>query len=98
MARSMFRISLALFVATLLALRADAQQIVQGTTPTGALYAFAVPDDWNGDLIIYGHGIVDPAAPIALPSSQNGFAVLKEAMLERGFAVEYPATRRTATR
>ena len=89
MARSMFRISLALFVATLLALRADAQQVIQGTTPTGALYAFAVPDDWNGDLIIYGHGIVDPAAPIALPSSQNGFAVLKEAMLERGFAVAY---------
>ena len=89
MARSMFRISLALFVATLLALRADAQQLIQGTTPTGALYTFAVPDDWNGDLIVYGHGIVDPAAPIALPSSQDGFAVLKEAMLERGFAVAY---------
>ncbi len=89
MARSMFRISLALFFAALLALRADAQQIVQGTTPTGALYAFAVPDDWNGDLIIYGHGIVDPAAPIALPTTQDGFTVLKEALLERGFAVAY---------
>ena len=89
MARSMFRISLALFFAALLALRADAQQIVQGTTPTGALYAFAVPDDWNGDLIIYGHGIVDPAAPMALPTTQDGFTVLKEALLERGFAVAY---------
>ena len=89
MARSMFRISLALFVVTLLALRADAQQLVQGTTPTGALYAFAVPDDWNGDLIIYGHGIVDPAAPIALPTTQDGFTVLKAALLERGFAVAY---------
>ena len=89
MARSMFRISLALFFAALLALRADAQQLVQGTTPTGALYAFAVPDDWNGDLIIYGHGIVDPAAPIALPTTQDGFTVLKEALLERGFAVAY---------
>ena len=89
MARSMFRISLALFFAALLALRADAQQLVQGTTPTGALYAFAVPDDWNGDLIVYGHGIVDPAAPIALPTTQDGFTVLKEALLERGFAVAY---------
>ncbi len=89
MARSMFRISLALFFAALLALRADAQQLVQGTTPTGALYAFAVPDDWNGDLIIYGHGIVDPAAPMALPTTQDGFTVLKEALLERGFAVAY---------
>jgi hypothetical protein len=44
MARSMFRISLALFFAALLALRADAQQLVQGTTPTGALYAFANTD------------------------------------------------------
>ncbi len=89
MARSMFRISLALFFAALFALRVDAQQLVQGTTPTGALYAFAVPDDWNGDLIIYGHGIVDPAAPIALPTTQDGFTVLKEALLERGFAVAY---------
>ena len=36
--------------------------------------------------IIYGHGIVDPAAPIALPTTQDGFTVLKEASLERGFS------------
>ena len=53
------------------------------------MYAFAVPDDWNGDLIIYGHGIVDPAAPVVLPTTQDGFTELKEALLQRGFAVAY---------
>ena len=89
MARSMMRISLSLFFAGLFVLRVDATQLVQGTTPTGALYAFAVPDDWSGDLIIYGHGIVDPAAPLLLPTTQDGFAELKEALLQRGFAVAY---------
>jgi pimeloyl-ACP methyl ester carboxylesterase len=89
MARSMIRISLSVFFAALFVLRVDATQLLQGTTPTGALYAFAVPDDWNGDLIIYGHGIVDPAAPVVLPTTQDGFAQLKEALLQRGFAVAY---------
>ena len=89
MARLMIRISLSLFFAALFVLRVDASQLVQGTTPTGALYAFAVPDNWNGDLIIYGHGIVDPAAPVVLPTTQDGFTELKEALLQRGFAVAY---------
>jgi pimeloyl-ACP methyl ester carboxylesterase len=89
MARSMIRISLSLFFAALFVLPVDATQLVQGTTPTGALYAFAVPDDWNGDLIIYGHGIIDPAAPVVLPTTQDGFTALKEALLQRGFAVAY---------
>jgi pimeloyl-ACP methyl ester carboxylesterase len=89
MAQSMIRISLSLFFAALFVLRVDATQLVQGTTLTGALYAFAVPDDWNGDLIIYGHGIVDPAAPVLLPTTQDGFTELREALLQRGFAVAY---------
>jgi pimeloyl-ACP methyl ester carboxylesterase len=89
MARSMVRVCLSLFLAAIFVLRVDAAQLVTGTTPTGAFYAFAVPDDWNGDLIVYGHGIVDPAAPVALPTTQDGFGALKEALLQRGFAVAY---------
>jgi pimeloyl-ACP methyl ester carboxylesterase len=85
----MVRISLSLLFSVLLVLQVDASQLVQGTTPTGAMYAFAVPEDWNGDLIIYGHGVVDPAAPVALPTTQDGFTELKEALLQRGFAVAY---------
>ena len=66
---------------------AGATQFLRGSTGPGADYAFAVPDNWNGQLIIYGHGIVDPAAPVALPSSQDGFEALRDALLARGFAV-----------
>jgi pimeloyl-ACP methyl ester carboxylesterase len=89
MARSMFRIGLSLVFTALVVLQVDASQDVSGTTPTGALYAFAVPDDWNGDLVVYGHGIVDPAAPVTLPTTQDGFTDLKAALLQRGFAVAY---------
>jgi hypothetical protein len=89
MARSMVRVCLSLFLAAIFVLRVDAAQLVTGATPTGAFYAFAVPDDWNGDLIVYGHGIVDPAAPVALPTTQDGFGALKEALLQRGFAIAY---------
>ena len=92
MARSMFGVGLSLVFAALFVLQVDASHsslYVQGTTPTGALYAFAVPEDWNGDLIVYGHGIVDPAAPVALPTTQDGFNDLKAALLQRGFAVAY---------
>jgi hypothetical protein len=47
MARSMVRVCLSLFLAAIFVLRVDAAQFVTGTTPTGAFYAFAVPDDWS---------------------------------------------------
>ena len=67
----------------------DATQFVQGSTGPGSEYAFAVPDNWNGELIIYGHGIVDPAAPVGLPTTQDSFTVLRDQFLNRGFAVAY---------
>lgn len=63
--------------------------VIEGTTAGGALYALALPETWNGDLVVYGHGIVDPAAPVALPSTQDHFLVLRDALLLRGFAVAY---------
>jgi pimeloyl-ACP methyl ester carboxylesterase len=41
---------------------------VQGVTESGALYAMFLPDRWNGRLVIFIHGLVDPARPLALPS------------------------------
>jgi pimeloyl-ACP methyl ester carboxylesterase len=66
-----------------------ASQVVDGRTGAGAYYGLAVPDAWNGDLVVYGHGIVDPAAPVVLPASQDRFLVLRDALLQRGFAVAY---------
>ena len=41
---------------------------VQGVTESGALYAMFLPDRWNGRLVIFIHGLVDPARPLALPT------------------------------
>lgn len=65
------------------------QAFVTGSTGPGSQYAFAVPDNWNGELIIYGHGIIDPAAPVVLPTTQDGFEGVRDALLARGYAVAY---------
>lgn len=67
----------------------QATQFVTGSTGPGSDYAFAVPENWNGELIIYGHGIVDPGAPVVLPTTQDGFQDIRDALLGRGFAVAY---------
>ena len=66
---------------------AVAQQHVVGQTGPGALYALDMPDAWNGDLVVYAHGIVDPVLPVALPSTQDNFTLVRDALLSRGFAV-----------
>jgi pimeloyl-ACP methyl ester carboxylesterase len=70
-----------------LASSAQAQQHVEGQTGPGSLYALDMPEAWNGDLVVYAHGIVDPVLPVALPSSQDNFTTVRDALLSRGFAV-----------
>lgn len=69
------------------AVSASAQQHMEGQIGPGSRYALDLPEVWNGDLIVYAHGIVDPALPVALPSSQDNFTVLRDALLARGFAI-----------
>jgi pimeloyl-ACP methyl ester carboxylesterase len=66
---------------------ASAQQHEEGSTGPGASYALDVPAAWNGDLVVYAHGIVDPALSVQLPSAQDGFHRIRAALLDRGFAV-----------
>jgi pimeloyl-ACP methyl ester carboxylesterase len=63
--------------------------IVEGTAGDGSRYGLAKPATWNGGLVVYAHGIVDPGAPVAIPSSQDGFTVLRGLLLDRGYAVAY---------
>lgn len=63
--------------------------IVEGQTGDGSSYGLAMPAAWNGSLVVYAHGIVDPGAPLALPSSQDGFTVLRGLLLDRGYAIAY---------
>jgi pimeloyl-ACP methyl ester carboxylesterase len=61
-----------------------------GTLSDGSLWEIDLPSNWNHQLVIYAHGIVDPQAPVALPSTND--AVLQgilPVLLEEGFAVGY---------
>ena len=75
------------FSVAIAAIPAAAQQHVEGQTGPGSLYAFDVPAVWNGDLVVYAHGIVDPVLPVGLPSAQDDFTNVRDALLDRGFAV-----------
>jgi alpha-beta hydrolase superfamily lysophospholipase len=59
-----------------------------GVTGPGAQYAIYVPTNWNGDVVYYAHGIIDAAAPIALPTNDK-FPELREELGARGYAVAY---------
>lgn len=41
-----------------------------GPQPSGAIYRICMPANWNGDLVIWAHGYVDPSEPIAIPEGQ----------------------------
>ena len=41
-----------------------------GTHSNGALYCITVPENWNGDLIIFAHGYVPVTLPLAIPWDQ----------------------------
>jgi pimeloyl-ACP methyl ester carboxylesterase len=62
---------------------------IEGTTANGALYEFAVPDEWNGVLVVYAHGIINPYLPVALPTTADRFDEFRAALLEEGIAVAY---------
>lgn len=49
-----------------------ATEVVDGEHGPGARYAIYRPAEWNGRLVVYAHGFIDPAAPVALPQAENG--------------------------
>ncbi len=67
---------------------AKAQQVFNGTADDGSIYQIVLPTNWNQQLVLYAHGIVDPQAPIALPSDA-GFVAFRDALVQQGFAVAY---------
>jgi pimeloyl-ACP methyl ester carboxylesterase len=64
--------------------------VVQGRTGPGAEYEMWMPDSWNGTLILYAHGYIDPALPTGFPDELPAeLAALRNALLFEGFAVAY---------
>jgi pimeloyl-ACP methyl ester carboxylesterase len=73
-------------------------QVIEGETGLGAKYRITVPENWNGGLVVYAHGFIDAAEPIALPVKDeieplsdllvsNGWAVAYSSYSQNGFAV-----------
>ncbi len=77
--------------------------IYEGTLVTGAIYKIWMPQTWNGELVIYAHGYVDPTQPVTIPEShltlndgtyvpdlvtEMGYAFATTSYRENGFAVQ----------
>jgi hypothetical protein len=63
-------------------------------TSNGAEYAMFVPKAWNGRLVLWAHGFVDPHVPVALPDVIPADVApwvveLRETLLGAGYAVAY---------
>jgi pimeloyl-ACP methyl ester carboxylesterase len=60
---------------------------ITGVTGEGSQYAIFVPQGWNGDVVVYAHGIRDVAEAVALPTPS--VAALRDALGAMGYAVTY---------
>jgi pimeloyl-ACP methyl ester carboxylesterase len=63
-------------------------RIVEGETGPGSIYRIYVPADWNGDAMIYAHGIRDVESPIDL-RDQDGSDAVRDQLGAAGFLVAY---------
>lgn len=62
---------------------------IGGTIGPGSQYEIAMPTgSWNGELVVYAHGMVSPSDPVALPNNAS-FYFLREALTSQGFALIY---------
>jgi len=58
----------------------------QGTLESGALSLICFPESWNGTLVVYAHGYVEPSAPVALPDDDVGGVSISDAVTGLGYA------------
>jgi pimeloyl-ACP methyl ester carboxylesterase len=52
----------------------------------GSLTRVCFPADWNGDLIVYAHGYVEPQAPLAIPENVVAGTPVEELVNALGYA------------
>jgi pimeloyl-ACP methyl ester carboxylesterase len=63
-----------------------------GQIGPGAEYALFVPEQWNGDLVLYTHGYLPRVLPVGIAVVEGmgeQLVDLRELLLQRGFAVGY---------
>ena len=83
-----------LLAALVLSAPSIGQTVIAGATPGGAFYTIAVPDAWNGGLVIYNHGFtLTPGAPgpdlgpLVGLQIVEGYAVAASSYRQVGWAV-----------
>jgi alpha-beta hydrolase superfamily lysophospholipase len=59
-------------------------------TVEGSLTRVCFPAEWNGDLILYAHGYIEPQAPLAIPENAIGGTPVEDLVNALGYA--YAAT------
>ncbi len=89
--------SVSLFLAVLVALFASGAHAVTemtGNTDGGAFFRIVVPDEWNGDLVIWSHGFslapigpVSDLGPLASLQLSEGYAVAASSYQQFGWAL-----------
>jgi pimeloyl-ACP methyl ester carboxylesterase len=57
-----------------------------GVQRSGALYRICIPNQWNGDLVVYAHGYAAPQLPLSIPDDQIGGASLSQTVNQLGYA------------
>lgn len=57
---------------------------IDGEIGPGANYEVDIPADWNGDLVLYAHGYLDPSIDVSEEPNANG-QLLRGDLLARGF-------------
>jgi pimeloyl-ACP methyl ester carboxylesterase len=55
-------------------------------TAEGSLTRVCFPADWNGDLIVYAHGYVEPQAPLAIPENLIAGTPVEDLVNALGYA------------
>jgi pimeloyl-ACP methyl ester carboxylesterase len=73
------------FMITVLCGSAAAQQHITGTLPDGATYVIDVPAPWNGTLLLYSHGYVEPGG--SNPAEDVGDPLTGAYLLGAGYAL-----------
>ncbi len=62
---------------------------------TGALYRTCFPQDWNGDLLVFAHGYVQPGSPLAIVDYQIGGIALSTQVTSLGYGFATTSYRAT---
>jgi hypothetical protein len=65
--------------------RAAGPATLTGSPPDGATYLIQAPENWNGTLVLYSHGIVIPGRPN--PARGVGDSLTGHYLLGRGYAL-----------